>query len=92
MSTIAERKEQARARQAEQALSELRKLVEEGVRVELAFDKPTLSFTARLRELPARFWTGRIVRDHLETESFVEIGGAIHAAVELYRRTWSQNR
>ncbi len=76
---------------AEYALSELRKLIEEGVRIELAFDKPTLSFTARLRELPAKFWTGRIVRDHLETDSFIEIEGAIHAAVELYRRTWSDD-
>ncbi len=77
---------------AEYALSELSRLVEEGVRVELKFDKPTLSFTARLRELPARVWTGRIIRDHLDTESCLDIEGAIHAAVELYRRTWSDNR
>ena len=77
---------------AEYTLSELRKLIEEGVRVELAFDKPTLSFTARLRELPAKHWTGRIVRDHLETESFADIESAIHAAVRLYRRKWSEKR
>ena len=80
------------AERAEYTLSELRRLVEEGVRVELAFDKPTLSFTARLRELPAKLWTGRIVRDHLETNRFAELEDAIHAAVELYRRTWSEKR
>lgn len=77
---------------AEYVLSELKRLVEEGVRVELAFDRPTFSFTARLRELPAKHWTGRIVRDHLETDSFAELEDAIHAAVELYRRAWSDNR
>lgn len=77
---------------AEYALSELRKLIEEGVRVELTFDKPTLTYTARLRELPAKFWTGRIVRDHLETDNYIEIEGAIHGAVALYRSAWSDDR
>lgn len=77
---------------ADFALSELRKLVEEGVRVELAFDKPTLSYFVRLREIPARFWTGRVVRNRLQTANFVDFEKAIHEAVALYRQLWSQKQ